>query len=156
MASEQDKLAHRVRLWGLTVMGMGEGIWDMVQESSMTLSPTIGAATLAEIEKQLGLEIAGEKPEDILTELGRIFVDEYGYATEAKVERTGNNLRVTLSNAAGTPEFAAVQSRGVEKLFFQPYFCTGLAALARLGQKARGTVEINAAAKSQTVTFELL
>jgi hypothetical protein len=156
MATEQDKLAHRLRLWALTAMGMGIGVWDMVQESAVSLSPTIGSATLTELEKQLGLEIAGEKPEDILTELGRIFVDEYGYASEAKVERTGNSLRVTLCNAVGMPEFTNVQARGVEKMFFHPYFCTGLAALSRLGLKARGTVEINNAAKSQIVTFELL
>ena len=100
MASEQDKIAHRLRLWALTSMGMGIGVWDMVQESSVSLSPTIGAATLTELEKQLGLEIAGEKPEDILTELGRIFVDEYGYASEAKLERTGNTLKITPSRCA--------------------------------------------------------
>ena len=29
MASEQDKIAHRLRLWVLPSMGMRIGVWDM-------------------------------------------------------------------------------------------------------------------------------
>ena len=156
MATEQEKNANRARLWGLTVIGMTLGIWDMVQESSTSLSPQIGQAILGEIEKTLGLEVAGEQPETILVELGRIFVDEYGFATEAKVEKTGNQLRVTLCNAVGIPEFSAMMEKGVEKVFSNPFYCAGLAALSRQGSKARGNIEIDKAAKSYIVTFELL
>ena len=156
MATDQEKIMHLARLWGLAVMGMTIGIWDMVEESATSLSPGIGENILGELEKQLGLEIAGEKPEDILVELGRIFVDEYGYASEAKVERTDKIIRVSMLNAIGMPEFINVQDHGVEKLFSHPFLCTGLAALARSGVKARGKVELDKAAKSQIVTFELL
>jgi hypothetical protein len=156
MATEQQKYANRARLWGLTVVGMTMGIWEMVEEASVALSPQIGAQILNMLEKQLGLEVAGEKPEHLLVELGRIFVDEYGYASEAKVESTDKTLRVTLENAVGTPEFAMLKERGVEKLFSHPFFCAGLAAFARLGLKARGNVETDVAAKRQVITYELI
>lgn len=156
MATEQEKTAHREQLLALMLLGMTVGIWDMVEESATSLSPVIGENILGEIEKQLGLEIAGEKPEDILVELGRIFVDELGVASEIKVERTDKAIRITLLNAMGMAEFTILQEHGVEKLFSHPFLCTGLVALARLGVKARGTVELDKAAKSQTVTFELL
>lgn len=156
MATEQQKYANRARLWGLTVVGMTMGIWDMVEESSLALSPQIGAQILTMLEKQLGLEIAGEKPEHLLIELGRIFVDEYGFASEAKVESADKTLRVTLENAVGTPEFAMMKEHGVEKAFSHPFFCAGLASLTRLGLKARGSVEIDATAKRYVITYELI
>jgi len=154
MATDQQKFANRARLWGLTVMGMTLGIWDMVEETSLTLSPQIGSQTLAEMEKQLGLEIAGEKPEHLLNELGRIFVDEYGFASEARVESNAKTFKVTLENAVGTPEWAMMKERGVAKAFSHPFFCTGLAALSRIGLKCRGSVETDAAAKRYVITFE--
>jgi hypothetical protein len=156
MATDQEKTSHRLRLWALTALGMTMGIWEMVEESATSLSPVIGENTLTELEKQLGLEIAGEKPEDILVELGRIFIDEYGWASEVKVVRTDKTIQANLLNAVGMPEFINVQDHGVEKLFSHPFLCTGLAALARSGVKARGMVELDKAAKSQIVTFELL
>ncbi len=156
MTAEVEKITQRARLWGLVSIGMTLGIWDMVEESSVSLSPVIGKVILHEIEKNLGLEIAGEKPENMLVELGRIFVDEFGIASEVKVENTNSGLQATLVNAVGTPEFAALQEKGVEKLFSQPYYCAGLAALARQGCKVRGSVEVDKSHNSQVVRFELL
>jgi len=156
MATEEAKLANRARLWGLATLGMTYGVWELIQESSTALSPAIGESIVKEMEKALGLEIAGEKPEHILIELGRIFVDEYGFATEAKVEQTDKGFRVTLVNAVGTPEFSAIKESGVEKLFSHPFYCAGLAVLARLGVKARGDVLIDKTAKCHVITYELV
>ncbi len=156
MATDQQKVANRARMWGMVAVSMTLGIWDMVQESSLSISPVIGKAMLEDLEKLAGLEIAGEQPEAIMVELGRIFVDECGFATEVKVEKTGSGLKITMLNAVGTSEFGALQEQGVEKLFSHPFYCVGLAALARLGCKARGTVELDKAAKTYVITFELL
>ncbi len=156
MATELEKSTYRARLWGLTAIGLTLGIWDMVQESACSLIPVIGENILKDVEKVLGLELAGEKPDDVMVELGRILVDESGFASEAKVDKTDKGYRVTLLNAVGTPEFASLRERGVEKLFSHPVLCAGTAALARLGLKSRGDVAIDPAAKTQTVTFEIL
>jgi hypothetical protein len=155
MATEQEKSDRRARLWGLTSIGLTLGIWDMVQESALTLSLPIGQAILVDMEKAAGLELVGEKPEDVLVEIGRICIDEGGFASDARVEKTDKGLQVTLLNAVGTPEFAALKEKGVEKLFSHPFYCVGLAALARLGCKARGSVEIDQAHNNQIISFEL-
>ena len=156
MATEQEKMANRARLWGLTVVGMTMGIWDMVEDSAASLSPAIGSQILGMVEKQLGLEVAGEKPEDVLVELARIFVDEFGFASEANVERTDKAIVVTFKNSVGTPEFAMMKQHGVEKLFSHPFLCTGLGALTELGFKSRARVEVDPAVKSTVITFDLV
>lgn len=156
MATEQEKDAHRARMWGLTTIGMTLGIWEMVEELATSLTPLIGDALVLEIEKQLGLEIAGEKPADLFVELGRIFVDEYGFGSEVKVVSADKTIHVTFKNAAGTPEFAGLKQHGVEKLFSHPFLCTGIAALAKMGIKAHGNVEVDIVDNTQIITFELL
>ena len=155
MATDQDKYANRARLWGMVVVAMTTGIWDMVEESSVTLSPLIGASLLSLLEKNAGLEIAGEKPEHMLVELGRILVDEFGYATEAKVEGSDKSYKLILINAVGLPEYKALEAKGITKAFSNPVYCTGIAALARLGYKCRAKVDINLETKTQVTTFEL-
>lgn len=155
MATEEAKLANRARMWGLTTMGLGMGIWELVAEASNSLSPTVGNQLLGMIEKQLGLEIAGEKPEDILTELGRIFVDEFGFGSEAKVERDGNKLSITFKNAVGTKEMGILAQTGVAP-FMHPVLCCGLSVLGRLGQKARADLKLDLPNNITTVIYDLV
>jgi len=156
MATDQEKISRRARLWGLTTTSMTLGIWEMVEESATSLTPLIGMQLIGEAEKQLGLEIAGEKPADMFVELSRIFVDEFGFGSEAKVESADKTIHVTFKNAVGSLEYAMLKERGVEKLFSHPFLCTGIAALSRMGFKARGNVEIDKVTNTQTITFELL
>jgi hypothetical protein len=156
MATEQDKYANRARMWGMVVLAMTAGIWDMVEDSAVTLSPMIGATLLSLFEKNAGLEIAGDKPEQMLVELGRILVDEMGYATEAKVEGSDKTYKLTLINAVGLPEFKSLETKGITKPFSNPVYCTGIAAMNRLGFKCRGKIDIDVEKKTQVTTFELV
>jgi hypothetical protein len=156
MATDLDKYAHRARLWGMVVVSMTKGIWDLVEDSAVTLSPFIGENLLAELEKSAGFEVAGEKPEHMLVELGRILVDEVGYATEAKVEAGDKSYKLILINAVGLPEFKSLEAKGITKPFSNPVYCTGLAAMARLGYKCRAKMDIDLDTKTQTTTFDLL
>ncbi len=156
MGTDQEKIANRARMWGLVVFSMTAGIWDMVEESSVSLSPIIGEQLLKMAEKQLGLEIAGESPEHIMVELGRIFVDEYGFCSSAQTDVSGNTIKVVLAHAVGVPEFKLLMDMGVEKPFSHPFMCAGLAALARLGRRARPTLELDVTNQTYTITFEML
>jgi hypothetical protein len=155
MATEEAKIANRARMWGLTTMGLGMGIWEMVAEASSSLSPIVGNQILAMVEKQLGLEIAGEKPEDILTELGRIFIDEFGFGTEVIVERNDKKLSVTIKNAVGTPEMGILAKMGVGP-FMHPFLCCGLSALGRLGLKARADLKPDVPNNVTTVIYDIV
>ncbi len=59
-------------------------------------------------------------------------------------------------NAEATDQFAQLKTSGVEKLFSYPFLCCGVAALAKIGKKSRGDVQIDAGAKVVVLTFELL
>jgi hypothetical protein len=155
MATDQEKITRREALWALTVSGMTLGIWEMVEESATAISPYIGNALLPMIEKQLGLEIAGGKPADLITEIGRIFVDEFGYASEAKVTATDKAVTIVLKNALGMKEGAAL-SATVKKQFANPVLCVGMAALVRAGMKCRSDSSWDVPNNSQIVSFELL
>lgn len=157
MGTDMEKTANRARMWGLTCLGMTMGIWDMVEEASVSLSPAIGAQLLRMAEKQLGLEIAGESPEHILTELARIFVDEFGYCSSADVKREGNVVSVTLVNAVGFVEFGMlIKEHGITKMFSHPFLCTGIAALNRLGVRSRSNVAFDDENKGFVVSYELI
>jgi hypothetical protein len=156
MVTEQQKLDNRARLWGMTVTGMTLGIWAMVEESSTSLAPQIGMQILELVETKLGKKIDSQKPEDAIRQLGRVFVDEFGYAADVKVESTGPQIRASFSKAISAPEFSLLAQRGVKKIFSHPFMSAGIAAISRLGQKARWTVEIDPAGGNETITFDLL
>ena len=40
MATDQEKIANRARMWGLTVMGMSAGIWEMVENLPFLFRPS--------------------------------------------------------------------------------------------------------------------
>jgi hypothetical protein len=156
MGTEQQKLENRARLWGLTVTGMTMGIWGMVEESATSLAPGVGSQILEMVESKLGKKIDAAKPDEILRQLGRVFIEEFGYAADVKVEGADNQIRVSFQKAISAPEFALLAQRGVKKIFSHPFMSAGVAALSRIGQKARWMVEIDPAGGNETVTFDLL
>ena len=156
MGTEQQKLENRARLWGLTVTGMTMGIWGMVEESATSLAPGVGTQILEMVESKLGKKIDAQKPDEVLRQLGGVFIDEFGYAKDVKVEGADKQIRVSFSKAISAPEFALLAERGVKKIFSHPFMSAGVAALSRLGQKVRWTVEVDAAGGNETITYDLL
>jgi hypothetical protein len=155
MATEDAKAANYTRMMELMVGGLTMGIWEMVGESSNTLSPGIGQQILGMVEKQFGMEIAGEKPEDLMTELGRIFIDEMGFAKDVKVERKDNFINVVMTDSLGARGTAMASQMGMSP-FYHPYLCAGLACLKRAGLKVRADVKSDLPNNLLTVVFELI
>jgi hypothetical protein len=128
----------------------------MVEESATSLAPGVGSQILEMVESKLGKKIDAAKPDEILRQLGRVFIEEFGYAADVKVEGADNQIRVSFHKAISAPEFALLAQRGVKKIFSHPFMSAGVAALSRIGQKARWMVEIDPAGGNETVTFDLL
>ncbi len=156
MATEEQKLDNRAQLWGMTVTGMTLGIWGMVEESATSLAPQIGMQILEMVETKLGKKIGSDKPEEAIRQLGRLFIDDFGYAADAKVEAADKQIRVSFSKTISAPEFALLEQRGVKRIFSHPFMSAGVAALSRLGQKTRWTVAVDPAGGNETITFDLL
>ena len=156
MATEQKKLENQSRIAEVMLIALAAAVWDFVGESAAALGPQIGEEILNLLEKEMGIEIAGEKPEDVLTELGRVFVDELGLATAMEVKREGNCLMLIASNLTTTNGMKKLQERGVTKDFISPPLNTGLAALKRISVKARGEAMPTAKPGDIVFKFDLL
>jgi hypothetical protein len=156
MATEQEKIGNRERVWSMLAVAMTKGVWDLVAESSCSLTPQIGTQILDMLEKQMGLTVHGTTPEEVIAEIGRICVEGLGFATGASVEGSGKSVKLALAGAEATDQFGALQAGGVVKLFSHPFLCCGVAALAKIGKKVRGDVQIDAGTKATILTFELL
>ena len=138
MATEEKKTQNRARINEITLVGLAVAVWEFVGESAVALSSQIGEEILAVLEKEMGVEIAGEKPEDVLTEIGRVFVDELGFAKSAEVQREGNSLLLIANDCLTSDVPRRLKEQGVTKYYISPGLNASLAALKRIGVKARG------------------
>ena len=152
MATEEQKKANQLRLAGVVLRGTAVGIWDMVGESASTLSPGIGEKILQVMEKEMGLEIGGEKPEEVLTEMARLFVDEFGFCGSISVVPSDRKVTMTVRQCLMANLTGKLIEDGVDP-FICPYRNAGIAALKRLGAKPRTRVHFDG--KDSVITFEL-
>jgi hypothetical protein len=155
MANDPQFHENRARLWSMTVTGMTLGIWGMVEESSTSLAPKIGAHILEVMETSMGRKVDSQKPDEVIRQLSALFINTFGYAADAKVESAEKQIRVLFSKPVNAPEFVLLEQRGVKRDFSHPFMCAGMAALARLGQKARWTTAVDPAGGSELITFDL-
>ncbi len=98
MATEEEKKRNLARINAMIIYGLEKGLWNLLGESALAMSTTVGEGMLEEMEKRMGLEIAGEDPQDILTEIGRIFVDEIGIAFKFDITKEGDEVRMEVDH----------------------------------------------------------
>lgn len=156
MATEEQKKANQLRLANMTIFGLAAGLWDFLGETSYALTPKMGAAVLEIMEKEMGLEIVGEKPEDVLTEIARIFVDEFGFASDIEVVKEGDALQMKVHSCLARKLTDQLQAAGVESPFTCPIMNAAQAAMKRLNMKARSHVDKWAEEKGSIITFEVI
>lgn len=137
MATEEQKKARMLKLMNDIVFGFGKGLYDLFGDSALATVDTIGEDIIEEMEHEMGLEIHGEDPKAILTELARMLEDEYGLFKDAKFEITEHEVDIYCERcelwhatqdmlAAGAPPFHCV-----------PMMIAEAALHRRLGKKAK-------------------
>lgn len=134
MATEDVKKQNYVRMSNLTLTSLAVGVWDTLGETSYALSLTMGDELLHMLEKEMGLEIAGETPEDVIQEIARIFVDELGFASNIEVVNSGNDkIQIKVAKCIERHLTDKLIEEGVEKPFICPAMNASFAALSRMG-----------------------
>ncbi|HFD38822.1 MAG TPA: hypothetical protein ENJ31_03070, partial [Anaerolineae bacterium] len=137
MATEEEKKRNLARINAMIIYGLEKGLWNLLGESALALSATVGAGMLEQMEQTMGLEIAGEDPQDILTEIGRIFVDEIGIATRFDITQDGDDVKFTVENCVLLKVEQDLIATGVQP-FMCPYLNISAAAMRqRLELKTR-------------------
>ena len=97
MATEEQKKARELRLFNDIITGFAKGLYDLFGDTALATVETIGKSVLEEMERELGLEIQGESSQDILTEIGRLLVDEYGLVKDSDLTINDETRKVHIS-----------------------------------------------------------
>ncbi len=156
MATEEQKKKNILRLARLSLLGVSAGVWDLLGEGALGLSHQIGSLLLPVLEKEMGLEIAGETPEQVMQEVGRLMVDEFGFAADVDVTRDGDEITMKVHTCSNRRFTDQLMESGVTKPFICPFLCVGDAVLDRMGEKARGTVAKWEEGNGSIITYELI
>jgi len=157
MATEEEKKRNLARINAMIIYGLEKGLWNLLGESALAVSATVGEGMLEVMEKTMGLEIAGEDPQDILTEIGRIFIDEIGIATKFDVTKSGDEVNFAVENCVLLRTEADLVEAGIQP-FMCPYLNIAAAAMRkRLGLKSRvSQIDANTSGRKCILQFEVL
>jgi len=139
MATEEEKKRNLAKMNAMIIYGLEKGLWDLLGESALATTTLVGEGMLEEMEKTMGLEISGEDAQDILTEIGRIFVDEIGIATKFEITKEDSKVSMVVENCVLAKVEADLVSAGI-KPFMCPYLNIAAAAMRkRMGMKSKIT-----------------
>ncbi len=130
MATEEEKKRNLARMNAMIIYGLEKGLWDLFGESALATANTVGAGMLEILGKSMGLEIEGEDPQDMLTEIGRIFVDEYDIATACDILKSGDAIEMNVQNCVLMQVEKDLIAQGV-KPFVCPFLNIAAAAMRR-------------------------
>ncbi len=155
MASEEQKKLNQLRLISLALASLAASVWETLGDSAFSFSGLMGDEVLKVMEKEMGLEIAGNSPKEVMMEISRIFVDEFGFASDIEVEGD-DDTKITLKvhECANRKFTDKLLEAGVEKPFICPIMTSCQAGLRRMGYKMREDVEKWPQGKGSIITFE--
>jgi hypothetical protein len=113
----------------------------------------MGDHILEVMEKEMGLEIAGDDPQEVMIEISRIFVDEFGFCSDIDVEANEGDYTLTVKKCVNSKLADQLQAAGVEKPFICPIMNACQAALKRMNFKMRSDVT-KLAEEDSIITFK--
>lgn len=137
MATEAEKRQRLLKVFNIGMYGMIKGLWDLFGDTSMATANSIGAMMLATVEKESGLEIAGENPEDILQEIVRLLVDEVGTMSAGTVTMNGDRVSIACKECFLREATGWLEAEGVQPFACLPMGLSAAAMRKRLGVKHR-------------------
>jgi len=137
MATEEQKKARLLRLCNDILFGFGKGLYDLFGEASLATVESIGEDILEDMEHELGLEIHGEDPQSILTEIERLMVDEYGLVKNASLKISEHEIDLICERCQFWKATADLKEAGVPPYTCVPMMMASAALHKRLGRKVR-------------------
>lgn len=137
MATMEEKKLRQLKLFNDIVFGFAKGLYDLFGESALATVDTIGEDILEDMEHELGLEIAGEDPKDILTEIERLMVDEYGLCKSAELVMDDGEIDLICEGCLMWKATRDLQEEGIPPYTCVPMMMASAALHKRLGKKAK-------------------
>ena len=140
----------------LMIAGMAKALYDLFGETAFAIMSEVGKTTLEIMEQEMGLEIDGETPQDVLTEIGRIFADEMGFIESFTTSQENNVLTLKVSRCQGWDLTQSILKTGVEIPFTCPIMNVCQAALTRMGHPAQKAITSIPDVRGSAITFTLI
>lgn len=135
MVTEEQRKERLLKVFNIVIYGLIDGLWDLFGESSFATVYAVGEHLLEMLEKESGLEIAGENMEDILLEVTRLLVDEIGTMSAAEVSTKGNDVSIACQGCFLHEATGWLEADGVQPFACLPMNVAAAAVNKRLGTK---------------------
>jgi len=137
VATEEQQKQNLMRMYKLMIQGLAKGLYDLFGESSYAVMHPVGDDLLEIMQKEMGLEIGGNNVTEMLTEVGRLFVDEFGFAERIEVvEASDNHAVVHVESELGYSFLSDLEKLGVEHPFTCPIMNVMSGAMRKNMQKS--------------------
>ncbi len=137
MATMEEKKLRQLKLFNDIIFGFAKGLYELFGDTAIATVDTIGEDILEDMEHELGLEIAGEDPKDILTEIERLMVDEYGLCKSAELVMEDNEIDLICEGCLVWRATSALREEGIPPYTCVPMMMASAALHKRLGRKAK-------------------
>jgi hypothetical protein len=133
----EEKKLRQLKLFNEVIFGFAKGLYDLFGDTAVATVDTIGEDVMEDMEHQLGLEIAGEDPKDILMEIERLLIDEYGMCKTADLVIDGGEIDLTCEGCLMWMATRELREADVPPYTCVPMMMASAALRKRLGTKAR-------------------
>lgn len=154
MATDEQKKQNRLRLTEMSLLSLSTSTWNILGDTAFSFSGPMGRQILNIMEKEMGLEVAGEDPQDVLLEISRIFVDEFGFASDITIDaKDESHFEVRVRNCVNRSLTDKLMDAGVDKPFICPIMNACQSALRRMGYKMHEDVEKWVDGNGSIITF---
>jgi hypothetical protein len=139
MAMVEEKKLRQLRLFNDLIFGFAKGLYELFGDSALATVDTIGEDILEEMEHELGLEIQGEDPQTILTEIERLLMDEYGLVKSARLEidPETQEIHMICEGCLLTKATESLDEEGIPPYTCVPMTMASAALHRRLGLKSK-------------------
>jgi hypothetical protein len=156
MATEEQKKERLVKVTNIAIYSLISGLWDLFGESSFATTQAIGDKILETLERESGLEIQGENPQDIIQEIVRLLVDEVGTMSSGIVTLKENRVSIACQKCFLREATSWLEADGVQPFACIPMNISAAAMRKRLGVKHQVIGRTwDPATQTCTINFEL-
>jgi len=154
MATDPKHIENRNRLNDITLLAMAISFWDTLGRTAFAFSAPIGNHNLYMIQKELGCEIGGDSPGEILMSICQAFIDEFGYASEIEISSEyEGHFEVRVKDYVNLYFVRTLLAAGVEQPFLDPIMNTCQAMLRKMDYRTHQKLDIWEEGNGIIITF---
>lgn len=155
MTLDSEKTEKKLRMISLALQSLTKGVWEFVGETATALTQVMGDDILKILEQDMGLQIQGKKPEEVLNQIGRIMVEKFNVIDNYECHQDDHKITIKVNNCILSEFDQELMKAGVTKPFICPISNACQAALRRLNLKISREIHLSPTGDC-TYIFEIM